>query len=421
MESTDANIRNVLAGMTRAAPRRSARLRDLIARGRAAPRRISAPDLADAVRHFAQLRSERGARSMIILLRSTPSTRRPPSGGPCSKRSANIPGAPVRLADYITSLVDDVDRLGDPRQADMFGGVPDHEALAVLDRPGAVAAAPKGESKGVAPGSKPAQAPAVQTVDRLAPVELTLSGWTGTAPELAVMAREVYTRVLQGTSVENASLGAPVAFTSEGKSEAFGVGGRLRNAVRAELVQVLRELVQQAVPVQELPAGKGRTDSRAFHTLVSPMRVNGDLYAVKLIIREGHQAPLGMPVHKFYNVAIAKMKGSLDANGIGDTTASLHPSPVEAPTVSIADLTQAHDLGAPVAAEQGPTPPLDSPDVAAAREALAAAPDLLVPTVDGQMVPARTLLEEADALVAQARNNAEAFGAAVRCALGAGS
>ena len=85
--------------------------------------------------------------------------------------------------------------------------------------------------------------------------------------------------------------------------------------------------------------------------------------------------------------------------------------------------TRAQPTAAPeIPAEPPPdAAPVDSQNVAAAREALAATPDLLVPTDDERVVPASTLLAEADAHLAQTEKDAGAFDAAVRCMLGSGS
>ncbi|MFG5779851.1 PLxRFG domain-containing protein [Comamonas sp. J-3] len=178
----------------------------------------------------------------------------------------------------------------------------------------------------------------------IAPVELTLKGWSGTASELSALAREVYSQELQGTTERNDSMGVEIAFTSEGKGEAFGARGKLRHPERAELVRVLRELVRDAVKVAEAAPGKGReVDSLAFHTLVAPLAINGQMHAVRLTVREARHTPKGAAAHKFYDVAQVKIERSPDADGVASSISAgpVHPGTVGTSAVSVSDLAQA--------------------------------------------------------------------------------
>ncbi|MFT3960958.1 LPD7 domain-containing protein [Propionivibrio sp.] len=180
---------------------------------------------------------------------------------------------------------------------------------------------------------------------RIQPVTLDLAGWSGSASELSALAREVYTKELQGTTIDNASLGAPVAFSAEGKGEAFGARGKLRNPARAELVRVLREVVGGAVAVAQEAPKKGReVDTRAFHTLVAPLSVNGQTHAVKVTVREALKVPPGDAAHKFYDVTSIQINRSPDVHGLDGTEAPAHPAPVEASVVMVADLARAFNL-----------------------------------------------------------------------------
>ncbi len=119
-ESTDSNVRNILAGMLRAAPD-VARLQDLIAAGAREGIDV-APELARAVQTFSKLRADgmtveqfRAQGSLI-------------DGPLAPELDALLQGlndnarAPKRVAEMIRGMVAAVDALGDPRQADMLGG-----------------------------------------------------------------------------------------------------------------------------------------------------------------------------------------------------------------------------------------------------------------------------------------------------------
>jgi hypothetical protein len=160
------------------------------------------------------------------------------------------------------------------------------------------------------------------------------------------MARDVYTNELQGKKVENASLGASVVFSSEGRGEAFGARGKMRNPVRAELVHVLRKIVERAVKVSEEAARKERQHStRVFHTLVIPLSVNAEPYAVKVTIREALRVPKGDTANKFYDVTAIQIDRSPSVHRLDNAEASLRPAPSEASGVSIADLVRAFNIG----------------------------------------------------------------------------
>lgn len=118
-ESTDANVKNILAGMLRAAPA-VARLKELIEAGARYPMDITG-DLVQAVRQFSQLRRD-GMTVQQMLAQAGLF-----DGGPSPELRNLLIGleenskAPKRVAELIGRVVDAVDRLGDPRQGSMFG------------------------------------------------------------------------------------------------------------------------------------------------------------------------------------------------------------------------------------------------------------------------------------------------------------
>lgn len=121
-ESTDANVKNVLSGMLRAAPA-VARIRDLIDSGARYPIDVTT-GMIHAIRKFSQLKRE-GLKVKDMLDQQALFD----DGLPPEVRNILIgldenARAPKRVAEMIGRMVDEVDRLGDPRQASMFEDIP---------------------------------------------------------------------------------------------------------------------------------------------------------------------------------------------------------------------------------------------------------------------------------------------------------
>lgn len=121
-ESTDANIRNILAGMMRAAPE-VARLREMQDAG-ARHQMSFSENLSRAAREFSRLRSE-GVNVEQHLAQSdmfgngiTPEIAAFMRGLQDNARSAK------RVAEMLNTIVARVDQMGDPRQIDMLGERP---------------------------------------------------------------------------------------------------------------------------------------------------------------------------------------------------------------------------------------------------------------------------------------------------------
>ena len=117
-ESTDANIRNILAGLMRAAPS-VAKLRDQIAAGARQPVDF-AGDLATAARQFSRLRAEGTSVEQFLgqgALIDSPIT--PEVAAILRGLADNARSAP-RIADMLQRMIGAVDALGDPRQGGMF-------------------------------------------------------------------------------------------------------------------------------------------------------------------------------------------------------------------------------------------------------------------------------------------------------------
>lgn len=134
-EATDANVKNVLAGMLRAAPA-IARLREMIAEGgRFGP--DIAPDLVSAVRKFSQLRRDG---TTVAQYEAQGDFFGEGGLSPRARELLHTVGenarAPKRMAEFLQRYVDAVHALGDPRQADVFGDMGTNRTDAALRQAG---------------------------------------------------------------------------------------------------------------------------------------------------------------------------------------------------------------------------------------------------------------------------------------------
>lgn len=121
-ESTDANVRNILAGMLRAAPE-VAKLADLAQAGARQDADIAGP-LVEAVRLFSQLRSEGRTVQQFLAQGSMFGDGLSPEIAAMLEAVSLNARAPKRIAEMINGMVDSVNALGDTRQMGMFGDAP---------------------------------------------------------------------------------------------------------------------------------------------------------------------------------------------------------------------------------------------------------------------------------------------------------
>lgn len=121
-ESTDANVKNLLAGMLRAAPG-VARLKDLIEAGARQPIDITG-DLVQAVRQFSKIRAEGMTVDQFLAQQSLFDSGITPEVNNLLIGLQENARAPKRVAEMIGRVVDAVDQLGDPRQSGMFDSLP---------------------------------------------------------------------------------------------------------------------------------------------------------------------------------------------------------------------------------------------------------------------------------------------------------
>jgi hypothetical protein len=185
---------------------------------------------------------------------------------------------------------------------------------------------------------------AAQTI---APVRLTLEGWTGSVTELKNLAMAEYAK-LQGQRFRNNDMNVEVLFNAEGGREAFRTSGNARTGWKAEMVKVLPELVQRAVKVGEtLPDARRTRDTRMFHTLVAPLAVNGRVYTTKITLREALPKDTGTR-HKFYDITTLEIDNGpnvpgtqREPHGLRGNQNSPLPAPSEPSPVSVGDLVSA--------------------------------------------------------------------------------
>lgn len=117
-ESTDANVKNILGGMMRAAPG-VARLKDLIEAGARYPVDITG-DLVTAVRQFSKIRADGMTVDQFLAQQSLFDSGLSPEVNNLLIGLQENARAPKRVAEMIGRVVDAVDQLGDPRQVGMF-------------------------------------------------------------------------------------------------------------------------------------------------------------------------------------------------------------------------------------------------------------------------------------------------------------
>jgi len=124
-------VRNVLAGLLRAAPA-VARLQDLASAGARAPVDLGA-SIGRAAREFAALRAQ-GRTVEQALEQNALFDGMAPDLQALLKGIAQHANAPKRLGEMVGRLVDAVDALGDPRQRRMFDEAPARLDSTAIDR-----------------------------------------------------------------------------------------------------------------------------------------------------------------------------------------------------------------------------------------------------------------------------------------------
>ncbi len=129
-ESTDVNVKNILAGMLRAAPQ-VAKLRDLQDAGARHSGDLTGP-LVAAVRKFSQLRSDGMTVDQFLAQTNMFDSGISPEVEAILKQLQADSKAPKRVAEMVEGMADRVDSLGDPRQVGMFDAAPAERVARLL-------------------------------------------------------------------------------------------------------------------------------------------------------------------------------------------------------------------------------------------------------------------------------------------------
>lgn len=121
-ESTDSNVRNVLAGLMRAAPE-VARLRDLVAAGARHPMDV-AGDMVRAVQEFSKIRADGMTVDQLLAQGNLFDGGLPPELNNLLIGISENARAPRRIGEMMRQLVEAVDQMGDPRQQSLLQDAP---------------------------------------------------------------------------------------------------------------------------------------------------------------------------------------------------------------------------------------------------------------------------------------------------------
>lgn len=109
------------------------------------------------------------------------------------------------------------------------------------------------------------------------------------------------------------------------------------------MVKALRPLIERAAKVAENePDARRKHDTKAFHTLVSPLSVNGQVHAAKITVREALMSPDGKH-HKFYDITALEIEDGPEVSGVATSVSAcpLQPTPSEPLPVSVRKLASA--------------------------------------------------------------------------------
>jgi predicted ABC-type ATPase len=356
-EATDANVKNVLAGMLRAAPA-IARLREMIAEGGRFGPDIT-PDLVSAVRKFSQLR-----RDGLTVAQFEAQGDFFGEGGlsPRARELLRTVGenarAPKRMAEFLQRYVDAVDVLGDPRQADMLAGhgMDGEAALRQATEAARAAAEPPAPKAG------------------------SLFNAAGRPTDGAKAAGESRQAEMPGNTVVDGN-GQPLT-VYHGTNKPFS--GPFDAAMS-------RDAGVWFTPV------KGATSMYGEHVIPAHVR-----------LQNPYEAKVGESRHRAIEKA---MDGGHDGIIVRDSQGQIS-------TLSVFDPRniQRLDEASSNAAASRDQPKI-TPDNRAAYEAIAAHPDLHIVDDNGQPVPAAEFLAAADAEAAAARDTTRGIEAAANCLL----
>ncbi|ACR15063.1 DarB-like antirestriction protein [Burkholderia phage BcepIL02] len=155
--------------------------------------------------------------------------------------------------------------------------------------PSSDAAAATVEVEGEKPADEAPKFSVAPDVDRNQVVPVTrIETFDASLDDIWRVANEWYRDHLTDNPVENASLGAQVQFSKNGRSKVLSVGRR--DPRRMSIVKGLADIARNAVLVNEESDKKARTGIAGYATLVAPVEVDGTLYAVSMKVRQEDRA-----------------------------------------------------------------------------------------------------------------------------------
>jgi hypothetical protein len=142
-------------------------------------------------------------------------------------------------------------------------------------------------------------------------------------------ANEFYRNTLQGTAVHNPYIGE-IRFTNKGRTKALSVGRYDQR--RMSLVRGLPSMAAEAIPTVEAPDIKSRGDVSKILHAAAPVDIDGQLYAVRLVLRE--EATTGEKrFYTFVGYEIAE-PGANNRGGFTEAKLPVQGSPGSAVTVA---------------------------------------------------------------------------------------
>lgn len=403
-EATDANVKNVLAGMLRAAPS-IARLREMIAEGgRFGP--DLAPELTAAVRKFSQLRAEG---QTVAQFEAQGDFFGDGGLSPTARELLRTVGenarAPKRMAEFLQRYVDAVDALGDPRQTDLMGGKPSDASGALRTAREATAAAnpeaPAPKSGGLfnAAGrpTEAAREPAKASV---------------TAYHASPYRFDAFDASKAGSGIGRSDYGAGVYLTGDAEQGQSYQGRMGANAhLYAVKIPDAGRLFDLTAPLdKQPPAVLKALETEPFYQSLSAKeraRLTSQHYYNALTPGSGVMAGDRAKVPAM--ASEADVSRYLAEHGIvGAQYERQHPKPGGGWKA-----TTEYVIYDPSQIER-PQPVL-TPDTRAAYEAIAGLPDLKVMDAEGNLRPAAEVLAEGDAALAEADTTTQAIAAAASC------
>ncbi|MBU9386655.1 LPD38 domain-containing protein [Burkholderia multivorans] len=226
-----------------------------------------------------------------------------PVGGIATRAANQVNGLDGQLAQLETRIAQNerrVEQIGSrlgapfPEQAELLDKMAQLQQLEAeltaekaaenVPAPSSDAAAATIEVDGGKPADESPKYSVAPDVDRDQIVPVTrISTFDVPLDNLYATANAYYREKLRGTSVSNPWLGT-VEFSKEGGGKLLSVGRR--EPLHTSVVQALRGLVENAVPIRFEADRKGRRHIDGYFAAIAPVEIDGTLYAVELKLRK---------------------------------------------------------------------------------------------------------------------------------------